>query len=81
MVHAIYIILQLLQCKSESCRRHCELIDAIRGLSASALQMLSCLHGSESGNQKTAGLTDQRGLTHVSAALLLFVIGLPLLVS
>lgn len=81
MVHAIYIILQLLRCKSESCRRPCEWIDAIQGLSASTLQVLSCLHGSESGNQKTAGLTDQRGLTHVSAALLLFVIALPLLVS
>lgn len=79
--HAIYILLQLLQCKSKSCRRHCEWIDAIQGLSASTLQVLSCLHGNESGNQKTAGLTDQRGLTHVFAALLLFGIALPLLVS
>lgn len=33
------------------------------------LQVSSCLHDSTSSNQKTARLTDQRGLTHISAAL------------
>lgn len=43
---------------------------SFKGFSAKALQVSSCLQDSTSSNQKTR-LTDQRGLTHISAALCL----------